>query len=83
MVNTLSYCPTGFHTVLFTHPPQSFLADFLGSAASVVASAIYNGAEGKGTKKIQQSTASGRALIKSMYNSILLIVGYFSPEKIV
>ena len=60
-----------------------FLADFLGSAASVVASAIYNGAEGKGTKKIQQSTAFCRALHKSMYNSTLLIVGHFSPETIV
>ena len=64
-----------YSSIHSSSPP--FLADFfLGSAASVVTSAIV-ALMAKEQKKIQRN-AFGHALHRSMYNSISLIVGHFS-----
>ncbi len=65
-----------YSSIHSSSPP--FLADFVGSAASVVASAIM-AARAKEQKKIKPN-AFGHALHLSMYNSISLIVGHFSAE---
>jgi hypothetical protein len=81
MVNTLSYCPTGFHTVLFTHPP-TFSGRFSWKWCISCSISHIMALRAKEQKKFNEAQHLAAHYIRVCITALYWLLGFFHRKRL-